>query len=190
MCKIHLKAGKEMVAKNVIRVGIDIGGTFTDLVAADEKHSLWKIKVLTKPTDPSIGALGAVRRLLEKEGADPRLVRVVTHATTLASNALLTGNIPKTALVTTSGFRDVLEIGRQNRPELYNLQVERLPPLVPRRFRFDVRERITYDGRVLEQLDTSQIILVARKIRRLGIGTVAVCLLHSYANPKHEKKIQ
>src|SRR6266852_3288902 len=180
--------GKEMVGRNMIRVGIDIGGTFTDLVATDEKHGVWKIKVLTTPTDPSAGALDAVRRLLEKEGVDPRLVRVVIHATTLASNALLTGNIPKAALVTTSGFRDVLEIGRQNRPELYNLQVERLPPLVPRRYRFEVRERITYDGRILEPLDTSQAILVARTIRRLGIGTVAVCLLHSYANPKTVKK--
>src|SRR2546426_5544056 len=178
-----------MVAKKTIRVGIDIGGTFTDLVATDEKHSLWKIKVLTTPTDRSIGALGAVRRLLEKEGVDPRLVRVVTHATTLASNALLTGNVPRTALVTTSGFRDVLEIGRQNRPELYNLQVERLPPLVPRRYRFEIQERITYDGRILEPLDTSQAVRVARRIRRLGIGTVAVCFLHSYANPRHEKKL-
>src|SRR5438128_7402961 len=189
MREIPLNAGKEMVAKNMIRVGIDIGGTFTDLVAADEKHSRWKIKILTTPTDPSIGALSAVRRLLEKEDVDPRLVRVVTHATTLASNALLTGNIPKTALVTTSGFRDILEIGRQNRPELYNLQVERLPPLVPRRYRFELQERITYDGRVLEPLSASQAVRVARRIRRLGIGTVAICLLHSYANPKHEKRV-
>src|SRR5437667_9423328 len=178
-----------MVAKNMIGVGIDIGGTFTDLVATDEKHSLWKIKVLTTPTDPSIGALGAVRRLLEKEGVDPRLVRLVTHATTLASNALLTGNIPKTALVTTSGFRDVLEIGRQNRPELYNLQVERLPPLVPRRYRFEVQERITYDGGVLEPLSASQAVRIARRIRRLGSGTVAVCFLHSYANSMHDNEL-
>src|SRR3989441_2986507 len=178
-----------MVARNTIRVGIDIGGTFTDLVATDEKRGVWKIKVLTTPMDPSVGALDAVRRLLEKEGVDAGLFRVVIHATTLASNALLTGNVPKTALVTTAGFRDVLEIGRQNRPELYNLQVERLPPLVPRRYRFEVRERIMYDGTLLEPLDESQAILVARRIRRLGIGTVAVCLLHSYANPKHEKEV-
>src|SRR5437867_12450476 len=114
MYEIPLKTGKEMLAKNMIRVGIDIGGTFTDLVATDEKHSLWKIKVLTKPTDPSIGPPGAVRRVMEKEGADPRLVRVVTHATTLASHALLTGNIPKTALVTPPRLRDVLAIGLQN----------------------------------------------------------------------------
>src|SRR3989442_5227214 len=184
-----MRPANEMVARNSIRVGIDIGGTFTDLVAMDEKREVWKIKVLTMSKDPSAGALDAVRRLLEKERVDAGLVRVVTHATTLASNALLTGNVPKTALVTTTGFRDVLEIGRQNRPELYNLQVERLPPLVPRRHRFEVRERIMYDGTVLEPLDGSQAILVARRIRRLGIGTVAVCLLHSYANPKHEKEV-
>src|SRR3989441_5549707 len=187
--EIRLTAGKKMVARNTIRVGIDIGGSFTDLVATDEKRGVWKIKVLTTPTDPSLGALDAIRRLLEKERVDAGLVRVVIHATTLASNALLTGSVPKTALVTTAGFRDVLEIGRQNRPELYNLQVERLPPLVPRLYRFEVRERIMYDGRVLEPLDKSQGILVARRIRRLGIGSVAVCLLHSYANPKHEKEV-
>jgi N-methylhydantoinase A len=184
------RQGKEMVAGNTVRVGIDIGGTFTDLVATGGRLGVWKIKVLTTPMDPSLGALDAVGRLLEKEKVDSSLVRVVIHATTLASNALLTGNVPKTALVTTSGFRDVLEIGRQNRPELYNLQVERLPPLVPRRYRFEVNERIAYDGRVLEPLDASQAVLVARSIRRLGIGTVAVCLLHSYANPSHEKKIR
>jgi len=183
------RQGKEMVAGNTVRVGIDIGGTFTDLVATNEKRRVWKIKVLTTPMDPSVGALDAVRRLLEKEKADARHVRVVIHATTLASNALLTGSIPKAALVTTAGFRDVLEIGRQNRPELYNLQVDRLPPLVPRRYRFEVQERITYEGKILEPLDTSGTVLVARRIRRLGIGTVAVCLLHSYANPRHEKKL-
>src|SRR5213593_3604838 len=178
-----------MVAGNTVRVGIDIGGTFTDLVATNEKRRVWKIKVLTTPMDPSVGALDAVRRLLEKEKADARHVRVVIHATTLASNALLTGSIPKAALVTTAGFRDVLEIGRQNGPELYNLQVDRLPPLVPRRYRFEVQERTTYEGKILEPLDTSGTVLVARRIRRLGIGTVAVCLLHSYANPRHEKKL-
>jgi N-methylhydantoinase A len=177
-----------VVTKNAVRVGIDIGGTFTDLVATDEKRRVWRIKVLTTPTDPSVGALETVQRLL-KADVDPSFVRVVIHATTLASNALLTGKIPKTALVTTTGFRDVLEIGRQNRPELYNLQVERLPPLVPRRCRFEVGERITYDGGVLEPLDTIQAVQVARRIRGLGIGTIAICLLHSYANPKHERKL-
>src|SRR2546426_9713154 len=106
-----------MVATNTIRIGIDIGGTFTDLVAADEKRGVWKIKVLTTPTDPSVGALDAIRRLRDREDVDPSLVRVVIHATTLASNALLTGDIPKTVLVTPAGFRAALWSGRRTRPE-------------------------------------------------------------------------
>ena len=170
----------------IVRVGVDIGGTFTDLLAADGDRQVRKIKVLTTPLDPSRGALEALRRLVGENEIDEGHVKVVVHATTLASNALLTGNIPRTALITTAGFRDVLEIGRQNRPELYNLQVERLPPLVSRRFRFEVRERVSYDGKILEPLDVSHARQVARKIRRLGVGSVAVCLLHSYANSKHE----
>lgn len=173
----------------MVRVGIDIGGTFTDLLALARDGHAWKIKVLTTPSDPSRGALDAVRRLVEREKVRPNLMKVVIHATTLASNALLTGNVSRTALVTTAGFRDILEIGRQNRPELYNLQVERLPPLVPRRFRFEVSERTAYNGRILEPLDISETVMVARGIKRLGIGSVAVCLLHSYANPKHEREV-
>ena len=170
-------------------MGIDIGGTFTDLLATEDGRHVWKIKVLTTPLDPSVGALDAVQRLVKADGVDPSRVAVVIHATTLASNALLTGNVPRTALVTTEGFRDVLEIGRQNRPELYNLHVDRLPPLVPRRFRFEVFERISYDGKVLEPIDVSETVRVARKIKQLGIGSVAVCLLHSYANSRHEKEL-
>src|SRR6266571_645077 len=167
----------------MIRVGTDIGGTFTDLVATDGRRRVWKIKVLTTPTDPSVGALDAVRRLLEKEKLDASLVRVVIHATTLASNALLTGNIPRAALVTTAGFRDILEIGRQNRPELYNLQVERLPPLVPRRYRFEVRERITYEGKVLRREHpnaklslSSELLPEFREYERTSTTVVNACL--------------
>ena len=170
-------------------MGIDIGGTFTDLLAADNRRHVRKIKVLTTPSDPSKGALDAVHKLVKSNSVDPSLVAVVIHATTLASNALLTGTVPRTALVTTRGFRDVLEIGRQNRPELYNLQVDRLPPLVPGRFRFEVSERISYDGKVLEPLDVSETVKVARRIKQLGIESVAVCLLHSYANSRHEREL-
>ena len=173
-----------------IRVGIDIGGTFTDLLATARDHQFWKIKVLTTPSDPSIGALDAIHRLVKDHSLDPTLVKVVIHATTLASNALLTGTVPRAALITTTGFRDVLEIGRQNRPELYNLQVERLPPLVPKRFRFEVSERVASDGQVLEPLSISEAVKVARKIKQLGIGSIAVCLLHSYANSKHEIEVE
>ncbi len=99
----------------------------------------------------------------------------------------MTGRLPKVALLTTHGFRDVLEIGRQNRPELYNLQVERIRPLIPRQFRFEVRERISYQGKVLEPIDEAQTRKVAKRIRQQGIESVAVCFLHSYVNPSHER---
>lgn len=134
-----------------------------------------------------MGALKSVQRFLRESGTSPRTVGVVIHATTLASNALLQGRDTKTGLITTEGFRDVLEIGRQNRPELYNLQVERLRPLVPRRYRFEVSERISYEGKVLQPLDSSQVRRVARNLRRIGLESVAICFLHSYANPQHEK---
>ncbi len=170
-----------------IRLGIDIGGTFTDLVAQSQNGKIFRVKVLTTPASPADGALKSVQKFLQDSKVDPRRVRVVVHATTLASNALLTGSLPKVALVTTEGFRDVLEIGRQNRPELYNLQFERLPPLVPRRYRFEVRERISYEGRVLEPIRASQVEDVGRTIRRVGTESVAICFLHSYANPRHER---
>ncbi len=170
-----------------VRLGIDIGGTFTDLVAENPSGQFWRVKVPTTPSAPARGALESVRRLFEDYQVDPKRVRVVVHATTLGSNALLTGMLPKVALITTEGFRDVLEIGRQNRPELYNLQVERIHPLVPRRYRFEIPERVSYDGRVLRPLDISRARQAARNVRRLGFRSVAVCFLHSYANPRHER---
>jgi N-methylhydantoinase A len=172
-----------------VRVGVDIGGTFTDLVAKSGTRESWRVKVPTSSPNPAGGALDAVRILLREYGVEPSRVQVVIHATTLASNALLTGNLPRTGLVTTEGFRDVLEIGRQNRPELYNLQVERLPPLIPREYRFEVEERVSYEGRVLKKLDLAGARKVARKTRQLGMESVAICFLHSYANPQHEKTV-
>lgn len=182
-----LKVRQHTRSSSGIRVGIDIGGTFTDLVAQDEAGKLWRVKVSTTPEDPAHGALESVRRFLQMAKGNPSRVRVVVHATTLASNALLTGKGSRAALITTEGFRDVLEIGRQNRPELYNLQVERLPPLIPRRYRFEVRERMSYDGRVLQPMDTDQIRRISRQLARLDIAGVAICFLHSYVNQRHER---
>ncbi len=169
------------------RIGIDIGGTFTDLVAHDDAGGMWRVKVLTTPANPALGALESVRKFLRESKVRPHRLKIVIHATTLASNVLLQGKGPKTALITTEGFRDVLEIGRQNRPELYNLQVERLPPLVPRRYRFEVSERITHYGHVLCPIDRSKVRRIAEKFRQLRVESVAICFLHSYANPRHEK---
>lgn len=129
----------------------------------------------------------SVERLFRESEVAPRRVRAVIHATTIASNALLQGRDTKTGLITTEGFRDVLEIGRQNRPELYNLQVERLPPLVPRRYRFEVRERTSHEGKILHAIDRPQVRKATRKLRELKMQSVAICFLHSYANPRHEK---
>src|SRR5213594_2564826 len=170
-----------------IKLAIDIGGTFTDLVAQSQAGEVFRFKVLTTPVLPANGALNSVQRFLKGSKVEPKRVRVVVHATTLASNALLTGSLPKVALVTTEGFRDVLEIGRQNRPELYNLQLERLRPLIPRAYRLEVKERVSYQGRVLEPLDVNRMRQIAHRIRRLGVEAVAVCFLHSYTNLTHEK---
>src|SRR2546426_10929668 len=174
-------------ASDTIRLGIDIGGTFTDLVALDENGKSWRVKVPTTPSDPANGALQTVKQFLKEYNIDPKRVKLVVHATTLASNALLSGDLPKAALLTTEGFRDVLEIGRQNRPELYNLQVERIRPLIPRERRFEVRERMTYEGKVLVPIDLGGVRKIARKIKQLKLESAAVCFLHSYVNPAHEK---
>ncbi|HZD13164.1 MAG TPA: hydantoinase/oxoprolinase N-terminal domain-containing protein, partial [Candidatus Binatus sp.] len=170
------------MTEGLVRVAVDIGGTFTDLVSMDAKGKISNIKVLTTPFDPAKGLLEALDKLFQSKGITPADVRLIVHATTLASNALLTGKIPKVCLVTTNGFRDVLEIGRQNRPELYNLQVDRPRPLVPRRLRFEVDERTTFDGTIIKRLNTVDSERVARRIRTSGAQSVAVSFLHAYAN--------
>jgi N-methylhydantoinase A len=156
-------------------------------VSIDDSGRLFNIKVLTTPADPSRGVLDAIEQLLRSGHSKAEDIRLVVHATTLASNALLTGKIPKVALVTTKGFRDVIEIGRQNRPELYNLQVERPRPLVPRKLRFEIEERVTYHGTILKHIDPNDSRRIAQLVRRSGSRSVAVCFLHSYANSTHEK---
>ena len=167
------------------RVGVDVGGTFTDLVAYDEASGeLAHVKVLTTPREPWKGVLHA----LEELGWDLSRVEVVIHATTLGTN-LFFGQAglerPTVALITNWGFRDVVEIGRQNRPELYNLFFERPRPLVPRSLRFGVRGRIGPDGRELEPLDTRTVEGIARSLCG-RVQVFAIVFLHSYANPSHE----
>src|SRR5437870_3599361 len=176
-----------MMGLNTVRVAVDIGGTFTDLVSIDNRGSITNVKVLTTPDEPSRGVLDVIERFLRTSHSNAEDIRLVIHATTLASNALLTDKIPKVALVTTKGFRDVLEIGRQNRPELYNLQVERPRPLAPRHLRFEIDERVSYDGAILKHIDSADSRKIAKRVRRSGSQSVAVCFLHSYANSSHER---
>ena len=174
------------------RVGIDIGGTFTDLIVfnLDTSEIVAKIKVSTTPRNPEKGVINSFNQLLEK--FSPKDVSAVFHATTIATNALLGQlglELPKTALITTKGFKDVLEIGRQRRSDLYNFFVKRPRILVPRRYRFEVEERVNYRGEVLTPLNEKEVVEITERIRSEGISSVAVCLLHSYVYPEHEKKI-
>ncbi len=172
------------------RLGVDIGGTFTDAILIDEQTGTsWIGKVSTTPADPSEGFLVATDRILALAGADPGHVRYVVHGTTIATNAIIQRRIARTALITTAGFRDVLEIGRQIRPSLYDIGFEKPVPLVPRPLCFGVPERLDWRGEVLETLDEDAVRDVARRLREQAVESVAVCLLHAYANPIHEERI-
>ena len=169
-----------------VRVGIDVGGTFTDLVAQPlDGGPLRMHKVLTD-RDPSQAVLAGLRVLL-RPGEE---VASLTHGTTVATNAMLEGRGARTALITTRGFRDVLEIGRQQRDHLYRLDLPgREPPIVPRALRFEVTERIDHAGRVLIPLDESEARRLAALLRDERVEVVAVSLLHAYANPTHERRL-
>jgi len=174
----------------VYRVSVDVGGTFTDLVAMNEETGeVINIKVPTEPKTPEGGVLLALRRFLV--GRDPSSVGMVGHATTIATNALfgqIDLELPRTAFVTTDGFRDVLEIGRQRRSEVYNLFFQRPPMLVGRRDRYVVRERMGHEGNVLKPLNQEDLQGAVEKIRGSGIESVAIGFLNSYANPAHEEQ--
>jgi N-methylhydantoinase A len=172
------------------RLGVDIGGTFTDAILIDEATGRSRIsKVPTTPADPSEGFLHAADRILDLAATDPGSLRYVVHGTTVATNAIIQRRIARTALITTEGFRDVLEIGRQIRPSLYDIGFEKPVPLVPRPLCFGVPERLDFRGEVLRPLDEAAVRVVAATLRDRGVESVAVCLLHAYANPVHEQRI-
>ena len=175
----------------MIKLGVDVGGTFTDLVAFDERTGAIQLtKVPSTPTSPDQGVLNGIRRLAADFGVDPGGIDFFIHGTTVATNALLERKGVRVALVTTAGFRDVLHIGRQTRPKLYDFFERRPDPLVPRHLRFEVPERVLYTGEVRQPLDEDAVRRVAQTIRQRGVGVVAVCLLHSYANPAHERRVR
>ncbi len=166
-----------------MRVGIDVGGTFTDLAAIDGGR-LVTAKVPSTPDDQARG----VAAVLAEAGIDPRGVEALAHGTTVATNALLERRGARVALITTEGFRDVIEIGRQNRPSLYDLTVDKPAPLVPRELRFTVRERMGPDG-VIVPLDEASLSEAVAAIGAARVEAVAVCLLFSYLYPEHEERV-
>lgn len=172
------------------RVGIDVGGTFTDIVATGSDGRILVRKVASTPGDLSLGSSRGVSELLDANAIRADEVDVVVHATTTATNAVLEGKGARTALITTAGFRDILEFRRVRVPELYNLGYVKPAPLVPRSLRFEVSERLGPLGEVWRPLDEESVRVAARRIADSGAEAVAICLLHSYANPAHEKRVR
>jgi N-methylhydantoinase A len=167
----------------MLKIGIDTGGTFTDFIVLDGA-GVRTLKLLSTPANPAAAILHGLQELAR----DLDELEILLGST-VATNALIERKGAKTALVTTKGFEDVLEIGRQNRPRIYSLFPSRPEPLVPRRFRLGITERTLYDGTVLITLKTSELPGLERFLRRHRIESLAVCLLFSYANPAHEKQI-
>ena len=170
------------------RLAVDIGGTFTD-VALEARGRLVTTKVLTTQAAPERGVLEGVRQVLEMAAVAPAAVRLVIHGTTLATNAIIERKGAKTALIVTAGHRDALEMAQENRFEQYDIGVDRPPPLVPRHLRLPVTERVDRRGRVLIPLCEDSMRAVLPHLDRHGVESVAVGLIHGYANPAHERRI-
>jgi N-methylhydantoinase A len=170
------------------RVGIDIGGTFTDMLWVAEDGAAVIGKTLTTPGDPSLAVEEALRPVLESGAVQTGARGTLIHGTTLVTNALIERKGAPTALLTTAGFRDAVEIGREHRYELYDLNLDLPKPLVPRHLRFDVPERVAADGAVLETLDEAFVRRLAGELRDKGIKAIGICYLNSFRNPAHEKR--
>jgi N-methylhydantoinase A len=173
------------MSQNIIRVGIDTGGTFTDLAFFDGKH-IKTHKVPSTPKNPSQAIAKGLTDILREEIRDVKIV----HGTTVATNALIERKGAKVALITTKGFEDVIEIGRQNRGELYNLFWQPQEPLVKRELRFGVNERTDFRGKVLTVISLTELKKLSSKLKSLKIEGIAISFLHSYVNPKNEEKVE
>ncbi len=177
-----------MANSSKIRLGVDIGGTFTD-VALESGHQRFTAKTLTTSQDPEEGVLSALRSVTAEANVVPNQVQLIIHGTTLATNALIERKGAKTALLTTEGFRDVIEIRHENRFEQYDINIDLPPPLVPRRLRLPIHERIDAQGNVLTPLDEVSLARAIETLAAQKIEAVAVGLLHSFTNPAHERRV-
>lgn len=174
-----------------LRIGVDTGGTFTDLCAFDEATGQVHVrKVSSTPDDPGRAIVLGINELLEQMGGRSiGEVSYLAHGTTVGTNALLTGRGVRTGLITTKGFRDLLELGRGRRPHLYDLQADKPEPLVPRDLRLEITERVRHDGRIETPLDHEEVRSAVRELKAKKVGSIAVCLLYSYLRPDHERQI-
>ena len=167
-----------------MRIATDIGGTFTDLVAVDETGKLVLEKAHTTPPNFEKGVMD----VLKKSGIDPKSVEAFFHGTTTIINALTERKGAKTALLTTKGFRDVLELARGNRPDLFNMVFEKPTPFIPRYLRREISERISYDGKILTPLNREDIRQAVEYLKKEQVEAIAVCYINSYANESHERE--
>ena len=177
-----------MTKSSPARLGVDVGGTFTD-VALEIGRRRFTAKTLTTARRPEEGVLTAMRSVIAEAGIKPGQVGLIIHGTTLATNALIERKGAKTALLTTEGFRDVIEIRHENRFEQYDVNIDLPPPLVPRRLRLPVRERINAQGKVLQPLDERSVERAIETLAAQQIEAVAVGFLHSFTNPEHERRV-
>ena len=175
---------------NRYRLGVDIGGTFTDIVLTSDRRPPLVRKISSTPENYASAVAEGIDALIKEEQIKPEEISDVVHATTVATNAILEGKGAHTGLITTKGFRDVLEFRRVRFPELYNLSYVKPKPLVERRDRLEVIERISADGSVTVKLDETSVVNAASKLKERGVTAVAICLLHSYINSSHEKRVE
>jgi 5-oxoprolinase (ATP-hydrolysing) len=169
------------------RIGFDIGGTFTDFILLDTARAEIRLhKCLTTPHDPSVGALAGLAELVAGAGLGFAEIGDIVHGTTLVTNALIERRDARLGLITTRGFRDILEMGTEQRYDIYDLFLQFPPPLVPRRHRLEVAERMDRDGNALLPLDPAEVQAVAQRLVSEGVEAIAVCFLHAYRNPAHE----
>jgi len=175
------------------RLGVDIGGTFTDValeVGGNGAARRYSAKILTTPQAPERGVLAAIEAVLGQAALTPGDLSLIIHGTTLATNAIIERKGAKTALVTTEGFRDTIEIRHENRFEQYDVNIDLPPPLVPRRLRCVVPERIDARGRVVTPLDETAVAALAARLAADGVESIAIGFLHSYVNPQHEQRVR
>lgn len=173
------------------RIGVDTGGTFTDVSLMNENTGEMVItKVPSTPSNPSLAVINGVKQIVEENDIDFEQISFFIHGSTVATNALLEGKGSRTALITTKGFKDVLQIGRQTRPKLYDFRARKAEPLVARNLRFELDERTDYQGNILKDVNRSEVLELAEKLKDNNITSVAICFLHSYINPVNEQKVK
>jgi N-methylhydantoinase A len=173
------------------KIGVDVGGTFTDVSLLTERDGVFVVhKVPSTPEDPSKAIMRGISEILQTQGVSPDRISYLAHGTTVATNAIIEQKGGRVGLLTTKGFRDLLEIGRQTRPRLYDLQLDYPPPLVPRDLRLEVTERMRHTGEVAIPLDEGMVRGQVAKLKGNNVDAVVVCLLYSYINPSHEARIR